>query len=169
MGPRADVRSVAISPGGEYLATGSQGKTGVQIWRLRDSALVAHLAFEGPVGVEFSSDGKWLMTEDPPCRLWEVGTWREARQLGGRGLCFSPDGSLVVVTDPSKVLRLVEAETGRDLARLTSPDLGEAWVATFSPDGSRLVVSTRDGPAVHVWKPAGRLCGPSVGLGLRLG
>jgi hypothetical protein len=53
--------------------------------------------------------------------------------------------------DPSKVLLLVEAETGRTLAQLTSPDLGEAWAVTFSPDGSRLVVSTRDGPAVHVW------------------
>ena len=76
---------------------------------------------------------------------------RGRRGWNGRGLCFSPDGRLVVVVDPSKVLLLVEAETGRTLARLMSPDLGDARAVTFSPDGSRLVVSTQDGPAIHVW------------------
>ena len=151
IGPLDHVKSVAVSPDGEYLATGCHGTAGAQVWRLRDSALLAHREFEGLVGVKFSSDGKWLMTENPPCRLWEVGTWREAQRLNGRGRCFSPDGRQVVVVDPSKVLLLVEAETGRTLARLMSPDLGDAWAVTFSPDGSRLVVSTRDGPAVHVW------------------
>jgi serine/threonine protein kinase/WD40 repeat protein len=151
IGPLVNAKFVAVSPDGEYLATGSHGSAGVRIWRLRDSAPVAHMELEGVVGVEFSSDGKWLMTENAPCRLWEVGTWSEARQLNGRGCCFSPDGRQVVVMDSNKVLRLVEAKTGRNLARLASPDLGDAWAVTFSPDGSRLVVSTRDGPAVHVW------------------
>ncbi len=66
------------------------------------------------------------------------------------GGCFSPDGRLVVVVEPSRVIRLVEIETGRTLARLESPDLCGIW-PTFSPDGSRLVVTTNDGPAVHVW------------------
>jgi tetratricopeptide (TPR) repeat protein len=57
----------------------------------------------------------------------------------------------VAVQDASKVLRLVETETGRTLARLESPDLCAAQWATFSPDGSRLVVTTNEGPAVHVW------------------
>jgi tetratricopeptide (TPR) repeat protein len=59
----------------------------------------------------------------------------------------------MVVVDPSRDIRLVEIETGRTLARLESPDLcGVGW-ATFSPDGSRLVVTTNDPPpaAVHVW------------------
>jgi hypothetical protein len=58
-----------------------------------------------------------------------------------------------VVQDASKVLRLVETETGRTLARLESPDLSDIKWATFSPDGSRLVVTTNDRPApcVHVW------------------
>jgi tetratricopeptide (TPR) repeat protein len=45
----------------------------------------------------------------------------------------------------------VETATGRTVARLESPDLCVAADATFSPDGSRLVVTTPDGPAVHVW------------------
>ena len=62
-----------------------------------------------------------------------------------------PDGRLVVVIDADKALRLVETETGRTVARLESPDSCNATYATFSPDGSRLVVVTNDGPAVHVW------------------
>ena len=124
---------------------------GVQVWRIPDGTEVAELPIDGGTGVLFSPDGKWLMTTSAPCRLWTVGTWREARQIGGEGRCFSPDGRLVVVQDASKVLRLVETETGRTLARLESPDLCAVQSATFSPDGSRLVVTTNDGPAVHVW------------------
>jgi tetratricopeptide (TPR) repeat protein len=57
----------------------------------------------------------------------------------------------VVTVDSNQVVGLVETETGRTLARLESPELSEVAFVTFSPDGSRLVVSTNDGPAVHVW------------------
>ena len=75
------------------------------------------------------------MTGSPPCRLWEVGTWREARQIGGGDCCFSPDGRLVVVADASKVIRLVETETGRTLARLESPDLCDVHGRPSAPTG----------------------------------
>ena len=42
--------------------------------------------------------------------------------------------------------------TGRTLAALESPDLCRAAAAAFSPDGSRLVVTTtKPRGAVHVW------------------
>jgi tetratricopeptide (TPR) repeat protein len=119
---------------------------------VRDATLAARLLFEGLVGVHFSPDGRWLMTTSPPCRLWAVGTWREARRFEGMtGLCFSPDGRLMVVQDAGKVLHLVDAETAQTLAQFESPDPYDANWATFSPDGSRLVVATNDGPAMHVW------------------
>ena len=124
---------------------------GRQVWRIRDATKVTELPVDYGTGVVFSPDGKWLMTTTAPCRLWTVGTWREARQIGGEGRCFSPDGRLVVVVDATRVIRLVETETGRTVARLESPDLCEVVAASFSPDGSRLVVTTNDGPAVHVW------------------
>jgi serine/threonine protein kinase/WD40 repeat protein/tetratricopeptide (TPR) repeat protein len=151
LGPLDDCRAVAVAPDGQWLATGSHGLGGVQIWRVRDAARVADLAFEGPVGVHFSPDGKWLMTTTSPCRLWEVGTWRRAREIGGYGLGFSADGALSVVQDAKRIIRLVETETGRTLAGLESPDLCGAWWATFTPDGARLVITTDDIPAVHVW------------------
>jgi WD40 repeat protein/tetratricopeptide (TPR) repeat protein len=151
VGPLDDCRAVAVSPDGEWLATGSHGGNGAQVWRVRDATRVRHLAIEGLGGVLFGPDGKWLMTTSPPCRLWAVDTWQEARQIDGHGLAFSPDGRLLVVQDAIKVLRLVETETGRTLAGLESPDECAVQWATFSPDGSRLVVATNDGPGVHVW------------------
>jgi tetratricopeptide (TPR) repeat protein len=133
------------------LATGSLSGNGAQVWRVRDATRVRHLAIDGLVGVLFSPDGKWLMTTSSPCRLWAVDTWQEAWRIDGVGLSFSPDGRLLLVQDASKVLRLVETATGRTLAGLESPDLCTAQWATFSPDGSRLVVATNDGPGVHVW------------------
>ncbi len=38
VGPLDHVKAVAVSPDGEYLATGCHGTAGFQVWRLRDSA-----------------------------------------------------------------------------------------------------------------------------------
>jgi WD40 repeat protein len=65
VGPLDDCRAVAVSPDGEWLATGSHGRNGAQVWRVRDGTRVAHRAIEGLVGVLFSPDGKWLMTTSP--------------------------------------------------------------------------------------------------------
>jgi WD40 repeat protein/tetratricopeptide (TPR) repeat protein len=149
--PLDDCRSVSLSPDGQWVATGSFER-GAQVWRIRDATKVMDLPIDYGTGVTFSPDGKWLMTGDPRCRLWAVGTWREAEQkIGGNGLCFSPDGRLVAAVDATKVIHLVEAETGRTIARLESPDSCDVNRATFSPDGSRLVVTSNEGPAVHVW------------------
>jgi serine/threonine protein kinase/WD40 repeat protein len=151
VGPLDACQHLAVSPDREWLVTGTEGVNGAQVWRLSDATRVAQLAIDGHARFVFSPDGKWLMPTPAPCRLWAVGTWRETRQVGGEGQCFSPDGRLVVVQDANRVLRLVEAGKGLTLARLESPDLCTVAAATFSPDGSRLVVSTNDGPAVHVW------------------
>jgi hypothetical protein len=151
VGPLDFCSYVAVSPDGEWLATGDHLKNGVQVWRLHDATEAAHLAVDGSVDVAFSPDGKWLMTVPAPCLLWAVGTWREPMRIGGRGLCFSPDGRLVVVQDDTGVLRLVDIKSGRALARLESPDRCQVRAASFSADGSRLVITTPDGPAIHVW------------------
>jgi eukaryotic-like serine/threonine-protein kinase len=152
VGPLNDCRSVSVSPDGQWLATGTHVEShGVQIWRLSDRSKIQELPVDYGTGVEFSGDGKWLMTIDPPCRLWEVGTWRAAAEIGDRAGCFSPDCRLVAVWDMSNRVRLMEIKSGRTLARFESPDSALPGFATFSPDGSRLVITTNDGPAVHIW------------------
>ncbi len=149
--PLDECRYVAVSPDGEWLATGSH-HWGAQVWLVRDAEKpVAELPVNSGRYVAFSPDGKWLLTGNPPCKLWTTGTWALARELGGTGLCFSPDSRLIAVQDASQVMRLVEVETGRVIARLESPDPSKVFWATFSPDGSRLVLVPEHAPAVYVW------------------
>jgi eukaryotic-like serine/threonine-protein kinase len=148
--PLDECRYVAVSPDGEWLATGSH-HLGAQVWRVRDAEKVADLPVNSGTAVVFSPDGKSLLTAHPPCKLWRTGTWALLRELGGAGLCFSPDSRLVAVVDTNRIIRLVEAETGRVIARLESPDSGDVQWATFSPDGSRLVLVPNHNPAVYVW------------------
>jgi tetratricopeptide (TPR) repeat protein len=150
VGPLDDCRFTAVSPDGQWLATGSHHRGGTQIWNIRNAARVADVPSEMRTGVSFSPDGKWLMT-GADCQLWAVGTWRERVRIGGAGLCFSPDSRLLVVQDESMVLRLVETATGQTVARFESPDQCRFGMGTFSPDGSRLVVTTHDGPSARVW------------------
>jgi WD40 repeat protein len=152
VGPLDDCRYVAVGPGGDWLATGSQ-HGGAQVWRIRDAVAekVVDLPIDYGTRVAFSPDGRWLMTHQSPCRLWEPATGRPVHQIGGSGLCFSPDGRLLAVQDADKVLRLVEAATNRTVARLESLDTHNLESGVFSPDGSRLVVTTPEGPAVHIW------------------
>ena len=150
VGPLNDCRSVAVSPDGQWLATGTHvSSQGAQLWRISDLSKVADLSINYGTAVMFSPDGKWLMTTSPT-QLWEVGTWRKARRIDDDGGCFSPDGRLMAVQGSSRLIRLVETETGHTLARLESPDLCRGRPA-FSPDGSRLVLVSYDGSAVHVW------------------
>ncbi len=135
VGPLDDVRFVAVSPDGQWLATGSHEAGGAQVWRIDDGVKVAELLMHGATRVAFSPDGKWLMTKAAPCLLWAVGTWREVRRLGGEGLCFSPDATQVAVIDADRVIRLVETETGRVLARLESPDLCAVRAPSSAPTG----------------------------------
>jgi WD40 repeat protein/Flp pilus assembly protein TadD len=148
--PLDECRYVAVSPDGEWLATGSHN-LGAQVWRVRDAKKVADLPVNTGTAVAFSPDGKWLLTTQPPSRLWTTGTWALHRELGAMALCFSPDSRLVALRDASRIIRLVEAETGRVIARLESPESCDVHWATFSPDGSRLVLVPEHEPAVYVW------------------
>jgi eukaryotic-like serine/threonine-protein kinase len=152
--PLDDCNSVAVSPDGQWLATGSHARSrGAQVWRIRDGKKVKDLPIDHGTSVDFSPDGKWLVAGSPRLRRWEVGTWREDPAIADIGRSFSSDGRVTVVIDPSNLIRLVEVETGRTLARLESPDLSGVSNVGFSPDGSRLVVSSRSRPTqcVHVW------------------
>jgi serine/threonine protein kinase/WD40 repeat protein len=152
VGPLHDCRGVSISPDGQWLATGSHSSTDVIIWKLPEASPVKTLQTEVHTAAYFSQNGRWLVTENSPYRLYEVGTWHEVRRAAGTFRCFSPDGRLAIVLDADSVLNLIEIETGRTLARLESPDTNAEGMATFSPDGARLVVATKGPPpCVHVW------------------
>jgi WD40 repeat protein len=70
-------------------------------------------------------------TDTTVAGIYEVSTGRRLLQVVGEDMAFSPDSSLVVVTQDG----LYEIETGE--RRFTLPNL--SYRATFSPDGTLLV------------------------------
>ncbi len=152
--PQQDVRCCAVSPDGRWIATGSHECTdgfGVKIWDAATGVLIK--ALQTPAGsVQFSPDGRWLhTTSGGKGILWEVGSWQEAKTIGGNTAQFSPDGRLLAVEADGGAVRLVEADSGRELVRLEGPDHNRVFPSRFSPDGTKLVTYGIDQRTLHVW------------------
>ena len=154
LGPQADVRYVAISPDGSWVATGSHNsRDGVKVWSLPGGRLERHFPNPGlHANPLFSPDGRWLATNlGNKLRLWTVGEWRDGPQLRGRCPLIFPRRPSLGHRGRAGSVRLVEAETGRLVASLDDPHQSRSNQATFSLDGSRLILTSEDSRAAHVW------------------
>jgi WD40 repeat protein/Flp pilus assembly protein TadD len=152
LGPQKDVRAVAVSPDGRWVATGSHGGPGAKVWDAKSGRLVKDLPVGGMCHVAFSPDGKWLATGGGGCRLWSVGSWEEGPVIGGvSSSTFSPDGRLLAIDTGTGAVRLVDTETGQEVARFDDPNQDRASWLGFAPDGTRLLTTNNDTCSIHVW------------------
>jgi WD40 repeat protein/serine/threonine protein kinase len=124
---------------------------------------------DGVVSVEFSADGRRLVTAsgDKTARVWDVSTGAPLSPPMEHGdavisASFSPDGLRVVTASFDHTARIWDASTG---APLTPPmqHASNVWSAAFSPDGRRVVTASEDGTA-RIWDAA---TGQPVALPLR--
>jgi tetratricopeptide (TPR) repeat protein/WD40 repeat protein len=156
--PQPDVRSCAVSPDGRWVATGSHGLregAGAKVWDAHSGRHIVDLPAGSGCNVGFSPDGRWLLTTGGRFRLWEVGTWREGPALGGPGspwaFAFTADGKLLALEDAPAVVRLVEPDTGREVARLTAPEQARLAPQFFTPDGCELVAQGTETRHIHIF------------------
>ena len=153
--PHEDVRFIAVSPDGRWVATGSHGaSTKVKVWEARNGKLEQELSVEPSTTVGFSPDGKWLVTGDRGCRLWDVETWRAGPHIDGvarTAFAFSADSKLLAMETGFGVLRLLDPDTGREYARLEDPHQDRSCGLCFTPDGTQLVSTNNDSASIHVW------------------
>ncbi len=88
-------------------------------------------------------------------RVWEAGTGRELLRFetrpGSCGLAYSPDGRRLAEIGDGAFHRLRDAVSGKQILELTW-DQGDGFATAFafSPDGSRLAVSSGDNK-VRIW------------------
>jgi serine/threonine protein kinase/WD40 repeat protein len=155
LGPQFDVRFAAVSPDGRWVATCSHFMDGrsksTRIWDADTGKEVHQLPLEGSTGATFSPDGRWLATFHwSGTQLWKVGTWQPGRRFEGEPL-FSPDSRLIALGGVIGVIRLLETDTGREVARLTGPEATWYKPVCFTPDGTRLIATKSDEKAIHVW------------------
>jgi WD40 repeat protein len=158
VGPQEDVRSCAVSPDGCWVATGShslQEGNGAKVWDARSGQHVADLPVGGLCRVDFSPNGKWLVTTSGHCRLWEVGTWREGATLASRAddprHAFAADEKLLALGGELGVVRLVNPDTGQERARLTIPEADRLVPSCFTSDGRQLAVFGQMSEALYLF------------------
>ncbi len=149
LGSQHDVRSTSVSPDGKYVATGSvswfakrdEVKDSVTVWDTATGRRIKDLLV-GQGLPQFSLDGKWIAVNaaHPAVRLWRVGSWQPgpAQAEGpGTSVIFDAESRLMAVS--GQQIRLLNPETGREVARLAHPELADLAPTCFTPDGNRLI------------------------------
>jgi serine/threonine protein kinase/WD40 repeat protein len=151
--PQDDCRSVAVSPNGRLVVTGSHNGSGLKIWNAQTGNLLKELPCEGgtPTFV-FSPDGSWLLSSQG--QRWAVDDWAPGPAQPVGTVALSPDGRIMAVaprTPERGDIRLFDFASGGELVRLSDPNLDGADELTFTPDGAQLVVTTLDSQCAAVW------------------
>jgi serine/threonine protein kinase/WD40 repeat protein len=158
LAPQRDVRACSVSSDGAWVAAGSHGAgsdPGARVWNARTGEHVVSLPVSGLCDVGFSPDGRWLLTTGGRPRLWRVGSWEEGAPLGDfycRSHAFSTDGTILALPDEARgTVRLMEPESGHEIARLASPEPSWLLPKCFTTDGGLLVAYGSESRAVHVF------------------
>jgi WD40 repeat protein len=154
------VSSVAFSPDGNYILTGSKDET-AQIWHVDTgkSLQVFRGHRSGIEAVAFAADGQTVVTSsmDNTARLWAVNDAQMIRQFTGHTDCvqsvvISPNSKYVLTASWDKTARLWDVATGRELKRFVGH---RNWVfsAAFSPDSKYVLTASWDKTA-RLWDVA---------------
>jgi WD40 repeat protein len=153
-----DLRTVAISPDGKWIATGAvrRGSPQVTVWNVQRGKRVWELP--GHDNAAFSPDGRWLVTStEKEYRFWDVGSWRRGQRIPRYGegalrgcMAFTRDGRLLALTYSNVALKLIDLTTAREVATLEASDPQIVSGLCFSPDGTRLAAATET-HVIQLW------------------
>lgn len=152
--------SVALSPNGQWVVCGADGRRGTRVFDSRTGKPVK-LLDDYMRGVQFSLDGRWLLLAGgPEARLFRTADWSQvwAKKLEGYvnrpfgAGAISPDGTQVAIVTSARRIALVEVASGRELALLESPSGAPPVTLRWPTPGDRLIALTREN-SLNVWWP----------------
>ncbi|MBK6930212.1 MAG: caspase family protein [Saprospirales bacterium] len=155
------VTSVACSPDGKYILTGSKDNI-AKLWNRSGREIGAFTGHKESVrAVAFSpalpGDSLYVLTgsNDGTAKLWNLHQVL-LRTFGGHtnrvtAVAFSPDGKKIVTGSRDNIARFWERSTGKPLGMFQHA--GEVTAVAYSPDGKYIVTGSKD-QTVRLWDPA---------------
>jgi WD40 repeat protein len=157
------VRTVAISPDGTVIASGSRNNM-IILWDAATGqpALAPLSGHTGSINsLAFSPDGRTLVSgsADGTLRLWNTATGEPIGEpLEGHadavwGVAFSPDGALIASGSADMTVRLWDAATGEAVGQPLEGHTDIVFAVAFSPDGERVASGSGDA-TVRLWDAA---------------
>ncbi len=158
IGHTKEVSSVAFSPDGKTVLTGSADNT-AKLWDLSGRVIQTFKGHTDQVhSVAFSPDGKTVLTGsfDKTARLWDL-SGRLIQTFKGHksfieSVAFRPDGKQILTGSSDKTAKLWDL-TGRVIQTFKGHAEGVCSVA-FSPDGKQVLTGSYDYTA-KLWDLSG--------------
>lgn len=161
-GHSEDVRSLAISPDGKTLASGSFDGT-IKVWNLPEGKLLYTLTGHSQAGeivssVAISPNGNSIISSsngyEGSIKIWNLYTGElrynlSAQTLGVSVVAISPDGRLLATGSNDGTVWLWSLDSGDRLGTL-SGHFGTVDSVAFSPDGTTLASGSQDG-SIKLW------------------
>jgi small GTP-binding protein len=164
MGHTGPIQSVAWSPDGKQVLSGSDDKT-LRQWEISSGRCLR--VFEGHTdsvwSVAWSPDGKHALSgsSDNTVRLWEISSGRcllvfEGHTASVWSVAWSPDGKQALSGSEDKTIRQWEISSGHCL-RVFEGHTVSVWSVVWSPDGKQ-ALSGSDDKTVRQWEISSGRC-----------
>jgi len=150
LGHSSHVTSVAFSPDGQMVLSGSKDNT-IKLWDVKSKKEIR--GFQGHLdsvfSVVFSQDGKFILSgsRDNTMKLWDINSGQEIRSFKGHSntviaVAFSPNGQLALSGSYDKTCKLWDVNSGKEVRSFKGHSDTVRAIA-FSPDG-KIVLTGSD-------------------------
>ena len=148
----AAAANIAVSPDGRWAACGTWKGSDIWVADLTADTRARRLLHPGDTNVEFSPDSHYLVISGVSnFRFLETGTWREAKVIprdrsdpSAGEIAFAHRADLAALIVSRSRIRLVDWESGREFATLSTAEERHVSTIAFAPDDRHLVAASTD-------------------------